>query len=212
MVRRFMVRSTLVVGSVATMCCQSPQIPKRDHADLVLPSPVVPNIYAVVGGTQISAREVDGKLGPRLAQFRTQEYRMRKKALDEIVMATLIDKEAATRKISAAALIAAEVDAKAKPVADEEARAVFESARDRMGQTPEADAIRSIANAMQRQRVNQRRAEFVSNLREKYDVRIMLEPPRFAPDTPNGPAMGPADAPVTVIEFSDFQCLSVFTS
>ncbi|MGZ8827988.1 MAG: thioredoxin domain-containing protein [Thermoanaerobaculia bacterium] len=167
---------------------------------------VVPDTAAVVAGTPISTKQLDEKLGARLIKLRTQEYRLRRSALDEIVTTTLLDREAAERKISTAALIAAEVDAKARPVTEEEARAVFDSARDRMGAMPEAEAIQSIMSGMQRQRASQRRSEFAVDLKTKYGVQLLLEPPRFEVATPTGPAMGPADAAVTVVEFSDFQC------
>src|SRR5205807_2118366 len=40
----------------------------------------------------------------------------------------------------------------------------------------------------------------------KSDVRIFLRPPRQTIDLGNSPRRGPAGAPVTILEFSDFQC------
>ena len=161
---------------------------------------------AVVAGTTISTKQVDEKLGARLIQLRTQEYRLRKVALDELITPMLFEREAAARKITTEELLAAEVDAKAKPVSDEEARAVLESARDRMPPMPEAEAMQSLKTSMRRQREHLRRTEFAGELRRKYGVQLMIEPPRFPVATPAGPSMGPADAPITVVEFSDFQC------
>ena len=42
-------------------------------------------------------------------------------------------------------------------------------------------------------------------LRERYEVSTSLEPYRVDIDA-SGPAKGPADAPVTIVEFSDFEC------
>lgn len=200
MTRRLLFGSIVFVASLSTLFAQAPQTSAPGR------TATAPDTAAIVAGTPISTKQLDDKIGARLLQLRTQEYRLRKNALDEIVTTTLLDKEAAERKISTADLIAAEIDAKAKPVTEEEARAVYESARDRMGQVPEADAIQSIMNGMQRQRANQRRTEFAAELKAKHGVKLLLETPRFKIAPPIGPSMGPADAPVTLVEFSDFQC------
>lgn len=204
MITRWLFGTIVVVGSLTTVLAQAPQKHAGTRAATTPPSAA--DTAAVVGGTPITTKQLDEKLGARLIQLRTQEYRLRKGALDEIITTTLLDKEAAARKISTADLIAAEIEAKAKPVSEEEARAVLESARDRMGQMPEAEAIQSITAGMQRQRVIQRRSEFAAELKGKYGVQLLIEPPRFKIATPTGPTMGPADAAVTVVEFSDFQC------
>ena len=58
----------------------------------------------------------------------------------------------------------------------------------------------------QPQRFQQRRAEYAQTLRAKSNVRILLDPPRTQVSADDDPAQGPANAPVTIIEFSDFQC------
>src|SRR5262249_32269699 len=52
----------------------------------------------------------------------------------------------------------------------------------------------------------QRRAEFLEALARGRGVRILLEPVRMTIETGNAPARGASDAPVTIVEFSDYQC------
>jgi predicted DsbA family dithiol-disulfide isomerase len=47
---------------------------------------------------------------------------------------------------------------------------------------------------------------FVAGLDEKYGVERLLEPPRIDVAHEGFPAKGPQDAPVTIVEFSDFEC------
>ena len=56
------------------------------------------------------------------------------------------------------------------------------------------------------QRMQQRRAEYAQSLRAKSNVKMLLDPPRTVVSADDDPAKGPADAPVTIITFSDFQC------
>ncbi len=204
MTRRSLFRSIAAAGSLAVALVQTPDL--RAGGRTTPNNPAVPETAAVVAGTPISTKQVDEKLGARLIQLRTQEYRMRKTTVDEMITNLLIEKEAVARKVSTEELLAAEVEAKAKPVTEEEARAVLESARDRMPPMSDSAAIQSITKGMQRQRAIQRRTEYAAELRRKHGVQLLIEPPRFALAPPTGPSMGPADAPVTVVEFSDFQC------
>lgn len=208
MTTRWLFGTVLVASSLTTIFAQGPRELAKGARVTPIPPPavVVPDTAAVVAGTPISTKQLDEKLGARLIKLRTQEYRLRRTALDEILADTLLEREAAARGISTAELIANEVEAKARPVTEEEARAVYDSARDRMGGRPEAEALQSIVTGMRRQRVSQRRTDFAAALKSKYGVRLFLEPPRLEVATPTGPSMGPADAAVTVIEFSDFQC------
>jgi protein-disulfide isomerase len=55
-------------------------------------------------------------------------------------------------------------------------------------------------------KINQAEAELVRELRKQASVEILLEPPRLDVEVGDAPRKGPANAPVTIVEFSDFQC------
>jgi protein-disulfide isomerase len=72
--------------------------------------------------------------------------------------------------------------------------------------TSEAELRVAIERSLEQQRERERRAEFVGGLRRAAGVRVLMEPPRAAVRTDGAPSRGPAAAPVTIVEFSDFQC------
>ena len=64
-----------------------------------------------------------------------------------------------------------------------------------------------IEKVLKAQKSNERRAQFLTELSAKNEVKIMLEPPRATVSLrPGVPVMGPADAPITIVEWSDYQC------
>jgi protein-disulfide isomerase len=161
---------------------------------------------AVVAGKPITAAELDELAGSKLFQVRQQEYTVRKAALEEEIAKRLFEAEAAARKISTDELTRIEVDGKASPVTETDKKTFYEQNKGRFGATPEAQALAQIEAGLRQQRQRQRRAEFVAELRKKANVQVMLDVPRVAVTDAGNPAKGPADAPVTVIEFSDFEC------
>jgi len=48
--------------------------------------------------------------------------------------------------------------------------------------------------------------DFLAELRAKQDIKVKLLPPRQEVAVGESPAAGPAEAPVTLIEFADYQC------
>jgi len=162
---------------------------------------------AMLDGQPITASEIEPIGGANLTQARAQYYQVQRAAIDEAINRRLIDKEAAARKVSVADLLKVEVESKVPPVGPEEQRQVYEQNKARyFANVPEAEAMNQIQTVLTQQRVQQKRAEYAQTLRAKSNVRILLDPPRTQVSADDDPSYGPANAPVTIIEFSDFQC------
>jgi protein-disulfide isomerase len=160
---------------------------------------------AVVAGRTIQASEVDELVRAPLMDLRAREHQLRSQALDALIARALLEKEAAARGVTSEALNKAEVVEKAI-VADADAKAYYDANKARFGTTPEADALKQIKAGLGQQRQGERRAAFTRELRAKYDVKVMLEPYRVPVEVGGAPVRGNPKAPVTVVEFSDFQC------
>jgi len=169
-------------------------------------APGHPSVVASVGGVTIDASELEAAGGARLFTLYTQEYQLRKQLLDDLITKRLLEKEAKTRGISVDELNRVEVDGKAAPVTQAEAKAFYDENKGRFGQTPEAEALPRIETGLRQQRISTRRAEYVAALRKVAAVKVMLEPPRIKMDAGGGPTKGPETAPITIIEYADFQC------
>jgi protein-disulfide isomerase len=175
-------------------------------AEKAAASPSRPSVVASVEGVTIDASELEAAGGARLFTLYTQEYQLRKQLLDDIITKKLLEKEAKARGISVDELTRIEVDGKAAPVTQAEAKAFYDENKGRFGQTPEAEALQKIEAALRQQRIGARRAEYVGTLRKAASVKVMLEPPRVKLESLAGPTKGPESAPITIVEYADFQC------
>jgi protein-disulfide isomerase len=76
----------------------------------------------------------------------------------------------------------------------------------RFGGVTEAEALEQMGRDARQRDLRERRAAFLKQLRSAAGVRIELQPPRVSFDARDVAARGSSQAPVTLVEFSDFQC------
>jgi len=163
---------------------------------------------AIVGGETITLDDLDKAAAAQLARIRQQEYQFRMDALQGMIQQKLIANEAASRKVSDADLLKAEVVDKSPKVTDDEVQKFFDANKARMPAGKTFDDVKGdISNMLAQQKQAERRSQFLNELQTKANVKIMLDPPRVAIKIPDGvPAIGPADAPIQLVEWSDYQC------
>jgi protein-disulfide isomerase len=164
-------------------------------------------VVAEVNGAPILASELEPKLAGRLARLRQEEYEIRRQALEELIAERLLAAEAAKRKITPEELLRQEVDAKTAPLPVAQLEAIYEQNKDRFAGQPRADALARIREVVDQRAKTERRAAFEKELRDTARVAVRLEVPRATVPIPAGaPSTGPADAKVTIVEFTDYQC------
>jgi len=160
---------------------------------------------ATIGKTPITQADLDAAIGTRMTRILTDEYNIRRGVLDDLIATKLIDAEAARRHITTDELFKVEIEDKILQPDPAEIEPVYEGVADRYPGMTKAQALQEIADGMRRQRMTARRAELLKQLRAAAGVHVNLEPPRVAV-TADGPSRGAANAPVTIVEFSDFEC------
>jgi protein-disulfide isomerase len=162
---------------------------------------------ATVAGKTITLEELDRSASSQLMRIRQQEYQVRMDVLEGMIQQKLIADEAAARKVSEADLLKTEVEDKTTPPTADEVAQYYEKMKARMGGKTLDEVKGDIEKALFVQKQNERRAQFLTELSTKSDVKIMLDPPRVAITIPpSAPSMGPADAPIVIVEWSDYQC------
>lgn len=166
-----------------------------------------PEVVARVHGESITLEQVDERIAGTLADLLQQRYDARRGALDELVAQRLVDAEAARRGVETEQLLRDEVDAKTAPPRDEDVAVLYEANKSRFAGQPRELALARVEQALTQRAWAQRRDAFVAELARSAGVEIRLDPPRTEVNVPEtAPALGPADAPITVVEFTDYQC------
>ncbi len=161
-----------------------------------------------VDGEVITAEQVEKAIGAPLAQLQKQIYNLKRQRLEAMIAERLLAKEAARRGVSVPALLDAEVTAKVGLVTEKEIEDFYQKNKARL-QGDEADIRQKIRTFLQQQKLGARRALFLESLRSQAKIVVHLQPPpviRLEVSIEGAPFRGAADAPVTLVEFSEFQC------
>jgi protein-disulfide isomerase len=161
---------------------------------------------ATVDGEAVTDEDMARAGGARYQTFKTQEYAARREFTEAAIGMKLLENEAKRRGATVDDLKKQEVEAKVEAVTDAQAKDFYELNKARFGTLSEADALGQIRTGLGQQRMQRRLSEFVGELRAKANVKVLLDPYRIDVAVGDDPAKGPATAPVTVVEFSDFQC------
>ncbi len=193
-----------MLGPVLLLACSTSaqQQKKQGPSDAV----------ATVGTTNVTLERVDEKaLQEPTSSYGNLKlvqavYEARRAAVDEIVGDMLLDEEAKRRGVQRAALVEQEITSHVAAVSEADVTAWYQANPQRV-QGATIDQVRlPIQSLLTQERVQAAREAFLDKLKAKTPVRIMLEPPRQSVSAAGAPSRGPANAPIEMIEFADFQC------
>jgi predicted DsbA family dithiol-disulfide isomerase len=166
-----------------------------------------PEVVATFEGKKISETDVIAPVEAQLRELEDSAYNLRREAVEnhvfELIRVRLAEKEGITQE----ELWNREVAAKLVPPTEAEVAGMVRQYRSRLP-ADEEQAKKVIVDVLNQNRAQERERAWRSELLAGADFRLFLEPVRY-PLTPlasDAVVTGPASAPVTIVEFSDFQC------
>jgi hypothetical protein len=155
----------------------------------------------------VTQKEVDTRAESTLQRLKDEEYEARRSALDEIITERLMDAQAKAQGLSRDELLKREVDGKVAPPTKAEIKDLYDRNKDRVGGRSLAELTPDIERSIMQTRSAERAQAYLEDLRSKASVAVTLPQPRNdVPIPADARVMGPEKAPVTIVEFSDFQC------
>ena len=200
----------LVAGAAAALsaCGSDSTAQAREQGSFVVGGDV-PEVLATVGNDQITLADIHTRVGNQLDQMEMQYLRARsntiESALETVLRERVLLAEARSRGMGVDELVAAEAGGTLEP-SELEVEIWYQENRGRLGGRS-LDEIRSqIADHLRDERLREATSELEARLFEERGVVIHFEPARVVLNNEGAPFLGPQDAPVTVVEFSDFEC------
>jgi protein-disulfide isomerase len=162
---------------------------------------------ATVDGAPITLAQLEEHVSAKLVEIDNQRYEVLSEGLDELIADTLFDKEAQARGMAKPALAQAEITAKIAAPSDAEVQEVYDANKEQLqGQTLEQIKPR-IVEYLKSQKAEARRQAYIGELKQKYKTTVALKPPVIEVETAGRPEKGGgANAPVTIVYFSDYEC------
>jgi len=213
----YIARLRVIVALAATValgCGNSPSA-AQSPAPAPVPTSSTPDgadpVVAEVGGRKITLSEVDAKWqefdAAERARLTQLLYQNRRNMLELVMGDVLIADAAKAASMTPEAYTEREIAKRSQPITEAEIQKFYEENKERaQGRTME-QLRQPIVEFLQGQRKGQARALLVDELRNKTaNVKVLLDPPRVeVMVAANDPVRGEATAPVTLVEFSDYQ-------
>jgi protein-disulfide isomerase len=159
-------------------------------------------VVATIGDEKITMADLDQAVGREL-------FEMRQRALDELVTRKVLESAAKKAGKSVDDFVKTSLEARVPNVSDAEAEAFFNQNKAQLPPDFQTKTFAEVKDQLVQGLTQQKRREagaaFLEELKKQEGVKVLFEAPRVEVAA-IGPSKGPADAPVTIVEFSDFEC------
>jgi protein-disulfide isomerase len=160
---------------------------------------------ARIGSEVIYDEALRDLIGSQLWQLRSQEYDLKRVALEFLVNQRLLEADAKSNGLSTEALLEQVVYKTLAPPSASDVEAYYLGQKDRINQ-PFNDVKAQLEKGLVQARKQQARQDYIDQLRKKSSIAILLQKPKMEATVDPARLRGDPDAPVTIVEFSDFQC------
>jgi len=166
------------------------------------------SIVATIGGQPLTAAPLIERLKPIIYKMRIEAYEVTKQRVDRLVDDMLLLEEARRRQVGPEEIVRAEISDKVRPPTEAEVAQFYNENKSRI--SGDLNSVRNqIATYLQNESRQRFEKDLSAKLRKGADIRWLIsEPPQVVQNisVDDDPARGEATAPVTIVEFTDFQC------
>ena len=136
-------------------------------------------------------------------------YALEQQAIEEAAMMAILELEAAEKGTDIDGLMKTEIEDKVAAPTDDEIAEFYPVIKRQLRNAPLEQVKPQVEAALINRRQGERMGVYIEELRLKYGLQTQLpypDLPRVEVDADDDPFLGNADAPITIIEFADYQC------
>lgn len=187
-----------VLVAFATTACAAPPAPEAAGFD------DGSTVVARVDGVEITADDLEAEAGPVMMKLRQQMYDAKMQALDRKIFNVLSEKAAREAGVSLEEWLKDNL-VLSEP-GEAEIAQMMAQYRSRLAKDDE-QARRQVVDHLKQNIAQKAMVDLQQRLAEAAGVEVFLDPPRVEPIiVDSNPSRGPADAPIVLVEYTDFQC------
>ena len=165
-------------------------------------------IVATVAGQPVKADSIIERLKPIIYKLRLEAYEAAKQRADQLIDDTLLLEEARRRQIGPEQIIRAEISNKVHSPTEEEVAKFYSENKARIN--GDLNTVRNqVASYLEDESRKRLEKELSDRLRKGANIRWLITEPAQPVQNisvDDDPSRGDVNAPVTIVEFTDFQC------
>jgi thiol-disulfide isomerase/thioredoxin len=176
--------------------------------DINSPSLNAASVVVAIAGQPITAAPIIERLKPIVYNLKLEAYEATKQRVDRLVDDMLLLEEARRRQLGPEEIVRAEISDKVKNPTDEEISKFYSENKARI--SGDLNAVRSqLATYLQNEGRQRLEKELSARLRKSANIQWLISEPVQPVQNvgiDDDPSRGDANAAVTIVEFTDFQC------
>jgi len=185
----------------------------KGSAGITMLAPSTTKIASWKGGTLSYAEfsnEFMGELKQKEATYLNDRYTFERGALENKVLETVLAEEAKSLGLAGIdALIQQEVQGKIPDPSEEEIAAFYEQVKSQTNGATLEQVRPQLVMSLKNQKSQDVMMKYIEEIKTKYEVKLTLpfpEAARVEVSADDDPSIGPKDAPITIIQFAEYQC------
>jgi protein-disulfide isomerase len=168
------------------------------------PAPSEGPVVIEIDGVRLTITDLEKRRPGALFQAKNAFFQAERKAMEDMVDDYLLERQAQREHVSIPELLEKHVNHTIAPDPNDDALKLLHEALD--AKEPFETLKPQILDHLRQTRISKAKENYVKTLRAESSVVVSFAPPRTQVSLKDTPVLGPSSAPVTIVEYADYEC------